>query len=284
MRRFYPPETALGTKVATVAVLLGASVALAACASPTRSTNYNTKVDPAVVAMYAPVETEPFRVPAVSVRKIDPQFYRQVVQTPPAIVEPAGTVVVDPQNKFLYLVQADGTSMRYGIGIGRQGFAWSGEAVIKDKQHWPKWFPPKEMVARDPKAAPYANGMDGGIDNPLGARALYLYQGDKDTLFRLHGTYEQASIGKAVSSGCVRLLNQDIIDLYERVPLGAKVVVLSGPDTMPVSNGTYTPVAGAPAGPMTPVTSAPVGASPIFTPTAAPAMTGSAPSEPAPII
>lgn len=271
-------------------MLLGASVALAACAGPQRTASY--KVDPAVAAMYAPVETEPFRVPAVAVRRIPPQYFRQVVQTPSTIAEPAGTVVVDPQNKFLYLVQADGTSMRYGIGVGRQGFAWSGEAVIKDKQHWPKWFPPKEMVARDPKAAPYADGMDGGINNPLGARALYLYQGDKDTLFRLHGTYEQESIGKAVSSGCVRLLNQDIIDLYERVPLGAKVVVMNGPDTIPVADGTYTPVAGFPTGPMTPITTAPVGAAPMYpapvnpamTPTAAPAMTGSAPAEPAPII
>jgi lipoprotein-anchoring transpeptidase ErfK/SrfK len=246
MHGFERPERGLGSRVAAVAVLIGTSILLAACAGPQRTTSTNYKVDPAVVAMYAPVETEPFRIAAPPIRKIPPQYYRQVVQTPPNIAQPPGTVVVDTQNKFLYLTQADGTSMRYGIGVGRQGFSWSGEAVIKDKQHWPKWFPPKEMVARDPKAAPYAKGMDGGIDNPLGARALYLWQGDKDTLFRLHGTIEPLSIGQAVSSGCVRMLNQDIIDLYNRVPLGTRVVVLGGPETMPVMDGVYAPVAGAP--------------------------------------
>ena len=111
--------------------------------------------------------------------------------------------------------------------IGREGFGWSGGATVGSKQQWPKWFPPPEMVARDPKAAPYANGMEGGINNPLGARALYLYQGKKDTLFRIHGTNEPWSIGQAVSSGCIRLLNQDIIDLYDRVPIGTSVVVLA---------------------------------------------------------
>ena len=209
---------------------------LVACAGPMRTTS-NGNVDPAVVAMYSQVETEPFRIPAVAVRKIEPQFYRQLVATPPNVTSEPGTIVVDPSSRFLYLVQADGMSMRYGIGVGRQGFSWTGAAVIKDKQAWPKWFPPPEMVARDPRAAPYADGMEGGLDNPLGARALYLYQGEKDTLFRLHGTYEQASIGEAVSSGCIRLLNQDIIDLYERVPLGTKVVVLGGPDTLPPPDG-----------------------------------------------
>jgi lipoprotein-anchoring transpeptidase ErfK/SrfK len=257
---------------------MGASIALAACAGPQRTASTNYKVDPAVVAMYAPVETEPFRIPAAPVRKIPPQYYRQVVQTPPSIAEPPGTIVVDPQNKFLYLTQAGGTSMRYGIGVGREGFSWSGEAVIKDKQHWPKWFPPKEMVARDPKAAPYANGMDGGIDNPLGARALYLWQGDKDTLFRLHGTAEPMSIGHAVSSGCVRLLNQDIMDLYERVPLGTRVVVLGGPNATPVENGV--PVAGAaPMGAPLPGTTV----SP-YEPPVGPSVTGRASSEPRPII
>jgi lipoprotein-anchoring transpeptidase ErfK/SrfK len=278
MHGFERPQRGLGSKIATVAVLMGVSFALVACAGPQRTTRTNSKVDPAVVAMYAPVETEPFVVPAAPVRKIPPQYFRQVVQTPPSITQPPGTIVVDPQNKFLYLTQADGTSMRYGIGVGREGFAWNGEAVIKDKQHWPKWFPPKEMVARDPKAAPYANGMDGGIDNPLGARALYLWQGEKDTLFRVHGTAEPLSIGHAVSSGCVRLLNQDIIDLYERVPLGTRVVVLGGPDSMQVINGV--PVAGAtPATELLPG----VAASP-YEPPIGPSATGRTPGEPRPII
>ena len=184
--------------------------------------------------MYAPVNTEPHRVPAVAAHKIDPQYYRQQVETPAHVKsQDPGTIVVDPNNKFLYLVENGGTSMRYGIGVGRQGFAWKGVATIQDKQHWPKWFPPREMQARDPFARRYAKGMAGGLRNPLGSRALYLYEGDKDTLYRLHGTREQDSIGKAVSSGCIRLLNQDIIDLYDRVPLGTKVVVLGGPQTSP---------------------------------------------------
>jgi lipoprotein-anchoring transpeptidase ErfK/SrfK len=223
-----------------IATFVGAALILAGCA--TAPTNTAGRPDPAVVAMYAPVETEPFRVPGVKVQKIDPQFYRQVVQTPPNIAETPGTIVVDPQNKFLYLVQADGTSMRYGIGVGRQGFSWNGDAQIKDKQEWPKWFPPAEMMARDPYAAQFPDGMEGGLKNPLGSRALYLYQGDKDTLYRLHGTNEPDSIGKAVSSGCIRLLNQDIIDLYQRVPLGTKVVVLGGPEAMPPLDAAYPPI------------------------------------------
>jgi len=245
MRHFSRARRLLVTSVAVV----GMAAVLSACASPQRTTS-RTTVDPVVVAMYAPVVSEPFRIPPVAVRKVDPRFYRQQVPTPATITSAPGTIVVDPQNRFLYLVEAGGTSMRYGIGVGKQGFAWTGEAVIKDKQHWPKWFPPAEMVARDPRAAPYANGMDGGLQNPLGARALYLYQGDKDTLYRLHGTNEQASIGNAVSSGCIRMFNQDIIDLYERVPLGTKVVVLGSPGAAPsnpsVQVGYSAPVSGSP--------------------------------------
>jgi lipoprotein-anchoring transpeptidase ErfK/SrfK len=185
--------------------------------------------------LYAAVEDDGFKVPAVPLSRVEPQFRRQVVPTPAKITEGAGTIVVDPDARFLYLVQDGGVSIRYGIGVGREGFAWAGEATIKDKQHWPKWFPPKEMVERDPKAAPYAKGMDGGPDNPLGARALYLWQGNKDTLYRLHGTNDPSSIGKAVSSGCVRLLDQDVMDLYERVPLGTKVVVLGSESGFPLA-------------------------------------------------
>lgn len=238
MSRFWDSGRAQGTLAASAAIV-GLAMLLAACASPQRTVK--STVDPAVVAMYAPLNSEPFRVPSVAVRKVDPRFYRQQVVTPPTVTAEPGTIVVDPQNRFLYLVEGGGMSMRYGIGVGKQGFAWSGEAVIKDKQHWPKWFPPAEMVARDPRAAPYANGMDGGLENPLGARALYLYQGDKDTLYRLHGTSDQASIGRAMSSGCIRLFNQDVIDLYERVPLGTKVVVLGGPQTLPPSDTGYAP-------------------------------------------
>lgn len=177
---------------------------------------------------YAQVQDGGYTIPAVPPGRVEAKYLRQVVRTPARLAYEPGTIVVDPANKFLYLIQADGTSMRYGIGVGRDGFSWSGDAVIRAKREWPWWFPPKEMMERDPEAAKYPNGMEGGLQNPLGARALYLYQGNVDTLYRLHGTNDPSSIGKAVSSGCVRLMNQDVIDLYNRVPIGTKVVVLEG--------------------------------------------------------
>jgi len=139
-----------------------------------------------------------------------------------------GTIVVDTRKKYLYLVQGGGRAMRYGIGVGRQGFSWSGDAVIKRKAKWPTWTPPAAMVERDEFAAEWADGMPGGPRNPLGARALYLYQGNVDTLYRIHGTFVPSSIGKAVSSGCIRMINADVADLYDRVPTGTRVVVLQG--------------------------------------------------------
>jgi lipoprotein-anchoring transpeptidase ErfK/SrfK len=116
--------------------------------------------------------------------------------------------------------------MRYGVGVGREGFGWNGVARIQMKREWPRWTPPAEMIARQPELEPYRRGMEPGLENPLGARALYLFQNGRDTLYRLHGTNEPRSIGSNVSSGCVRLVNQDIIDLYSRTPLGTRVVVL----------------------------------------------------------
>ena len=140
-----------------------------------------------------------------------------------------GTIVVNTRERFLYYVLPRGQAVRYGIGVGKQGFAWEGEAYIAWKQEWPTWHPPKEMAERKPEIARYVEkGMDPGLKNPLGARAMYLFN-DKgqDTLFRLHGTPEWASIGTAASSGCIRLMNQDVIDLYNRVKPGrsAKVIV-----------------------------------------------------------
>lgn len=200
---------------------------LAACASSERLPIVGQVVAPTFnPAMYAGGEDNGFVIPAIDTRRIDRRYLRQVVRLPYDIPNEPGTIVVDPSNRFLYLVAGDGSAIRYGIGVGREGFAWSGEATVQTKQVWPKWTPPKEMVERDPKAAPYADGMPGGLDNPLGARALYLFQGKVDTLYRIHGTNEPWSIGHAVSSGCIRLLNQDIIDLYDRVPEGTRVIVL----------------------------------------------------------
>ncbi|MGI8568741.1 MAG: L,D-transpeptidase [Methylocella sp.] len=137
--------------------------------------------------------------------------------------EPAGTIVIDTSSRHLYLVQPSGGAIQYGIGVGRQGFAWKGVARVGHKSEWPRWIPPKEMLKRRPDLP---EEMGGGLENPLGARALYLFQGNKDTLFRIHGTNEPDSIGKAVSSGCIRMMNADAIDLYKRVKVGTRVVVL----------------------------------------------------------
>jgi lipoprotein-anchoring transpeptidase ErfK/SrfK len=172
---------------------------------------------------YGAITTEPFPIAAINTKQVDPRFLRQTVSNPTG--ERAGVIVVDTANKFLYLTQEGGTAMRYGVGVGREGFAWAGRAIIDRKQEWPKWHPPKEMMERDPEAAKWPEGMPGGIGNPLGPRALYLAQNGKDTYFRIHGTTQPKSIGQAMSSGCIRLFNQDIMDLYNRVPIGTEVVV-----------------------------------------------------------
>ncbi len=144
-------------------------------------------------------------------------------------MEASGTIVIDPHSKYLYFVLGGGRAVRYRIGVGRQGFEWSGDAVIRRKAKWPRWTPPKEMVKRDELARKWAKGMPGGPKNPLGARALYLFQGDVDTLYRIHGTFQPQTIGRAVSPGCIRLINADVADLFEQVSIGAKVTVLTAP-------------------------------------------------------
>ncbi|WP_018700096.1 L,D-transpeptidase [Amorphus coralli] len=145
------------------------------------------------------------------------QYRRRVV--PFRTNEPVGTVIIDTQTRYLYLVQPGGQAIRYGIGVGRDGFTWSGVERISRKAEWPDWRPPADMLARQPNLPEF---MPGGPENPLGARALYL----GSTLYRIHGTNQAWSIGYAVSSGCIRLKNEDVADLYERVPVGAKVIVL----------------------------------------------------------
>lgn len=166
---------------------------------------------------------EPYDVPLVNKAMLDQRFHRQRVDYPGR--EAPGTIVVDIDNRFLYLVEEGGKAMRYGIGVGRNGFAWRGDARVARTGVWPNWSPTDNMRRIDPTLPAF---MEGGIGNPLGARALYLYQGDRDTLFRIHGTNEPWSIGQAVSSGCVRLLNEDIVDLYNRVRVGARVTVRRG--------------------------------------------------------
>jgi lipoprotein-anchoring transpeptidase ErfK/SrfK len=165
--------------------------------------------------------------------EVDPRFRKTQISF--QTQEAAGTIIVDPHSKFLYFVIGEEQAIRYGIGVGRRGFEWTGEAVIRHKAKWPRWTPPKRMIKRDEFAAKWANGMPGGLTNPLGARALYLFQGDVDTLYRIHGTNKPQSIGTATSSGCIRMINVDAIDLYERVKIGAKVVVVSTPILEPLA-------------------------------------------------
>ena len=207
-------------------VLAAALVGVLTLAGCTDTTTVPTPVLDPPKALYGALTDDGFQVAAAPIKKIPPQFLRQVVDTPASIPGDTGTVVVDPGDRFLYLILGGGKAMRYGIGVGREGFAWSGEAQIKDKQHWPKWFPPSDMIERDATLKQYAKGEDGGPRNPLGARAMYLWTNNVDTLYRIHGTNDPLSIGKAVSSGCVRMLDQDVIDLYERAPVGTKVIVL----------------------------------------------------------
>lgn len=167
---------------------------------------------------------QPARSPRESRTRIAPQFRRQEVAYNGG--EPPGTIVVDTEQRYLYLVQNGGSALRYGIGVGEQGLTLKGRAKIGRKAEWPSWTPTSNMIRRKPWLAQYAGGVDGGLHNPLGAAALYLYRGGNDTMFRLHGTNEPWTIGQAVSSGCVRLTNEDIVDLYSRVPVGTSVLLI----------------------------------------------------------
>lgn len=175
---------------------------------------------------YASVRSEPFPIPSIDLDRVDRRFYRRQVDY--ATDEPVGSVVVDTTDFYLYLVQPSDKAMRYGVGLGRAGYAWKGRARVGWKQEWPKWTPPEDMIARQPALARWSaanGGMPPGPENPLGARALYIFQGNVDTLYRIHGTPEYWTIGHAVSSGCVRMMNQDVIDLYRRVPTGSPILV-----------------------------------------------------------
>ena len=209
--------------------VLGSSAALASCTSqpkPQPSAAVPV-IDPDDADLYAEILTEPFPLPAVDTAAIESRFLRRIV--PDVTGEQPGTIVVNPNTRYAHLVLEGDRAIRYGVGVGKQeAFNFQGTAVIGRKAEWPRWRPTPDMIRREPdRYARYANGMDGGPANPLGPRALYLYRDGRDTLFRLHGTTEPWSIGTMVSSGCVRFLNQDIIDLYRRVPTGAKVVVVA---------------------------------------------------------
>ena len=178
------------------------------------------------VSMYAEIDTEPFPVPAIDLKEVRPEFLRREVAYRTS--ERSGTIVVDPAARYAYLVLENGRALRYGVGVGKhEAFNFRGEATIARKSEWPGWRPTPDMIKRQPdRYGPLKDGLPGGPGNPLGPRALYLYRNGQDTYYRLHGTVEPWTIGTMVSSGCIRLLNQDIMDLYRRVPVGAKVIVL----------------------------------------------------------
>ncbi len=203
------------------------AIALTACALATllvaTAPGFSTKIYDASAKKW--IEYDPKRAKSAARSPAsDPRFARQVVDFRTA--ELPGTIIIDSEAKFLYLVLGDFKALRYGVGVGREGFGWSGVVEIGRTAEWPTWTPPKEMIERDPQAAKFANGMPGGPDNPLGARALYLYEGGRDTIYRIHGTNEPWSIGLNISSGCIRMKNEDIEDLYDRVEIGAKVIVI----------------------------------------------------------
>ncbi len=201
---------ALRTLAAAVAttILLGASSA--AAFMPGEPANTKTGSDVTLVATQ--------KMPAK-------QFWRTKVRL--STDEPAGTIIVDTNNKYLYYVEGPNRATRYGIGVGREGFGWSGVVKVQRKAEWPGWTPPKEMIARERKKGHILPAyQEGGIDNPLGARALYLYKGKNDSGFRIHGTNQPWTIGQNMSSGCIRMMNKDVEHLYDRASIGSKVIVI----------------------------------------------------------
>ncbi len=180
---------------------------------------------PASSAFALESSDDPYALPALNLKNTPPEFRRTVVNY--KTKQYPGTIIIDTSARHLFIVLEGGKAIRYGIAVGRDGFRWGGMADVGRKVMWPKWTPPKEMVERKPELAKWKTGMPGGPENPLGARALYLFRDGRDTLYRIHGTNEPASIGKAASSGCIRMFNQDVVELYRRTPVGSRVLVYS---------------------------------------------------------
>lgn len=216
-------------------------VLLSACgqtrqAAPVAEPPAEPPVSMETLAMYGAVDDGGLQIPAVEARYLSEDKKRQLVDY--WTDEPPGTIIVDPYARYLYHVQSGKKALRYLVAVGAAGYGFSGEARIPYQRDWPTWTPTRNMLKRDPDTyGPWRNGMPGGLDNPLGARALYLHDDGGDTLYRIHGTRSPWTIGRAVSSGCIRLFNQDIIHLAGQVQSGAKVVVLtedqSGQGTVP---------------------------------------------------
>jgi lipoprotein-anchoring transpeptidase ErfK/SrfK len=195
----------------------GAQAQLLALSLDPTLQSLTTSSEPNVLQRNAPSQNQPAAAPADVTTDVPARLHRQQVYY--ATTEAPGTIVVDTPNTYLYFVLGGGKAIRYGIGVGRDGFTWSGAKTIERKSEWPDWLPPAEMIQRQPYLPRF---MAGGPGNPLGARAMYL----SGTVYRIHGTNKPSSIGQHVSSGCIRMLNEDVIDLYSRTPIGTRVVVL----------------------------------------------------------
>lgn len=207
-------------RLATLASLLF----LAACAAPVPDL-------PKDHPLYPGIQDGEFFIEPVPTRYLTPDAVRTEVAYNGS--EDPGTIVVDTHSRRLYYVMENGQAMRYAIAVGRQGLAFRGQATVGRKAEWPSWTPTQNMIRTQPEMyADYADGLPGGLSNPLGARALYLYRGGRDTYFRIHGTVDRASIGHATSAGCIRLFNQDAIDLYNRVALGTRVKVRTAEESL----------------------------------------------------
>ena len=211
------------------AALLACALGLAACGPSTPPVEQAPQTNNFVPEIYqARVDQGP-NGEALPIPAIKPAYLRDRnvrARVPYNGPDAPGTVVVDPYARFLYLVEDGGMATRVGIAVGRAGVGYAGTATIKRKARWPSWTPTSNMVSTEPELyAQFRNGVPGGLSNPLGSRALYLYEGNKDTMYRIHGTMDPSSVGKATSAGCIRLFNQDIMDLYERIPNGTTVKV-----------------------------------------------------------
>lgn len=224
------------------ALFASIALGLAACVPTTNTQPVVSVAQPEPVAIEAPPELPPnqnyaalvdgkFNLPAIQTSKVPAEYLRQVVDFP--TTEVPGTVIVNPKSKHLYFILGDNKAIRYGVSVGKAGFEWSGEALVTGRRNWPTWTPPKEMIERNPKLEKWAKGQPGGLDNPMGARALYLTTNGVDYGYRIHGTPDWWSIGKNASSGCIRMINQDVIDLFNRVPPNAKVIVMTASGEMP---------------------------------------------------
>ena len=229
---------ALSPLFGTPLLALAAVLMLSACVDPLTGQPAGTapaaagpELPKAEDNLYVAKSDGQYTVPALPVEEIPEAYRRQVVAY--TTEQAPGTIIIDPAHRVLYYVLGKNKALRYGIAVGAEGFGWSGEAMVANKKTWPTWTPPKEMIERKPELAKWEDGQPGGPTNPLGARAIYLTSNGVDYGYRIHGTPDWKSIGRNASSGCFRMINQDVMDLFERVKGGEKVIVLTSKGEIP---------------------------------------------------